>query len=358
MKALVLAGGTGTRLRPFSHTMPKQLIPIANKPVLAHILEDIRAQGITDVGIVVGGYAEDIAAKLGDGSAFDLRITYLHQDAPRGLAHGLVIAREFLGDADFVMYLGDNMLPRGIADIVADFRTGGADAQLAVQPVDDPRAFGMAELDDRQRVTRVVEKPAHPVGDLALIGVYVFSPRVHEAVAAIVPSARGELEITDAVQWLVASGHDVRASHYTGYWRDMGTVDDMLECNRELLRTLTPSMAGKADEASELVGPVEIGADSRVVNSRITGPVSIGRGTVIEDSVVGPDTTIGDDCVLSGAGVSYSIVLDTATISGVEGLHGSVIGRAAQVVSADGDGDGRHHRLMVGDHASVCLLTT
>ncbi|MGH3313462.1 MAG: glucose-1-phosphate thymidylyltransferase [Streptomyces sp.] len=356
MKALVLAGGTGTRLRPFSHTMPKQLIPLANKPVLVHILEDIRAQGITEVGIVVGGYADDIAAKLGDGSELGLRITYLRQDAPRGLAHCVVIAREFLGDADFVMYLGDNMLPQGIAGIVADFRTGGADAQLAVQPVEDPRAFGVAELDGRRRVTRVVEKPAHPVGNLALIGVYVFSARIHEAVAAIVPSARGELEITDAVQWLVAGGHDVRGSHYTGYWRDMGTVDDMLECNRELLRTLTPCVAGKADEASELVGPVEIGVDTRVVNSRITGPVSIGRGTVIEDSVVGPDTAIGDDCVLSGAGVSYSIVLDAATISGVEGLHGSVIGRAAHVASADGGG--RRHRLTVGDHASVHMLTT
>ncbi|WP_030544291.1 glucose-1-phosphate thymidylyltransferase [Streptomyces albus] len=356
MKALVLAGGTGTRLRPFSHTMPKQLIPIANKPVLVHILEDIRAQGITDVGIVVGGYAGDIAAKVGDGSALGLRITYLHQDAPRGLAHCVVIAREFLGDADFVMYLGDNMLPQGIAEVVDGFRTGGAAAQLAVQAVSDPRAFGVAELDDRQRVIRVVEKPTRPVSDLALIGVYVFSPRVHEAVAAITPSARGELEITDAVQWLVARGHEVRASGYKGYWRDMGTVDDMLECNRELLRSLTTSVAHRADATSVLVGPVEIGAGSRVVNSRITGPVSVGRGTVIKDSVVGPDTTIGDDCVLIGSGVSYSIVLDAASISGVEGLHGSVIGRAAQVASANGGG--RRHRLMVGDHASVHMLTT
>lgn len=356
MKALVLAGGTGTRLRPFSHTMPKQLIPIANKPVLVHILEDIRAQGITEVGIVVGGYADDIAEKLGDGAALGLRITYLHQDAPRGLAHCVVIAREFLGDADFVMYLGDNMLPLGITEVVDDFRAGGAQAQLAVQQVTDPRAFGVAELDEGRRVNRVVEKPVHPVSDLALIGVYVFSPRVHEAVAAIVPSARGELEITDAVQWLIDRGHDVRASRYEGYWRDMGTVDDMLECNRELLRSLTTSVAGRIDEASLLVGPVEIGAGSSVTNSRITGPVSIGRGTVIKDSVVGPDTTIGDDCVLSGAGVSYSIVLEAASISDVEGLHGSVIGRAAQVASADGGG--RRHRLMVGDHASVHMLTT
>ncbi|OEJ50472.1 glucose-1-phosphate thymidylyltransferase [Streptomyces agglomeratus] len=356
MKALVLAGGTGTRLRPFSHTMPKQLIPIANKPVLVHILEDIRALGITEVGIVVGAYAEDISTELGDGSALGVQITYLRQDAPRGLAHCVMIAGEFLGESDFVMYLGDNMLPQGIAGIVADFQAGGADAQLAVQRVADPRAFGVAELDGPQRVTRVVEKPVRPLSDLALIGVYVFSARVHEAVAAIGPSARGELEITGAVQWLVDEGHDVRASRYTGYWRDMGTVDDMLECNREMLRTLTPSVAGKADENSVLTGPVVIGEDSRVVGSRIIGPVSIGRGTLIEDSVVGPDTSIGDDCVLSGAGVTYSIVLNAATISGVDGIHGSVIGRAALV--AAGTEAGRRHRLMVGDHASVHMLTT
>ncbi|PZH20842.1 glucose-1-phosphate thymidylyltransferase [Streptomyces sp. NTH33] len=355
MKALVLAGGTGTRLRPFSHTMPKQLIPVANKPVLVHILEDLRAQGVTEVGIVVGGYAKDIAAALGDGSALDLRITYLQQDAPRGLAHGVAVARKFLGDDDFVMYLGDNMLPQGIDGILDDFRAHRTPARVAVQPVGDPRAFGVAELDAEQRVMRVVEKPARPRSDLALIGVYVFTPRIHDAVAAIGPSARGELEITDAVQWLIDHGHDVRASRYTGYWRDMGSVDDMLECNREMLRTLTPRVAGKVDDSSRIVGAVRIGTDSRVVNSTITGPVSIGRGTVVEDSVLGPDTTIGDDCVVTGSEVSFSIVLDAATVDGVEGLHGSVIGRAAQVMSS---GPERRHRLMVGDHASVRLQTT
>ncbi|CAM5279678.1 glucose-1-phosphate thymidylyltransferase [Streptomyces spiroverticillatus] len=356
MKALVLAGGTGTRLRPFSHTMPKQLIPVANKPVLVHILEDIRAQGISEVGIVVGGHAADMAETLGDGSALGLRITYLHQDAPRGLAHCVVVARDFLGDADFVMYLGDNMLPQGIAPVVDDFRAGGAPAQLAVQSVADPRAFGVAELGEGRRVRRVVEKPVRPVSDLALIGVYVFSPQVHDAVAAITPSARGELEITDAVQWLITQGHEVRASCYEGYWRDMGTVDDVLECNRELLRSLTTSVQGRVDGASLLVGPVEIGEGSSVTNSRITGPVSIGRGVVIKDSCVGPDTTVGDHCTLSGAGVSYSIVLEAASISDVEDLHGSVIGRAAQIASAGVSG--RHHRLMVGDHASVHMLTS
>ncbi|MGW3498358.1 glucose-1-phosphate thymidylyltransferase [Streptomyces sp. NPDC001020] len=353
MKALVLAGGTGTRLRPFSHTMPKQLIPVANKPVLVHILEDLRAQDVTDIGVVVGGYADDIAAALGDGRAMGLRLTYLRQDAPRGLAHGVSVARDFLGDEDFVMYLGDNMLPQGIGGILRDVRERPAHARLAVQPVADPRAFGVAELGAGDRVVRVVEKPARPRSDLALIGVYVFTPHIHEAVAAIGPSDRGELEITDAVQWLVDHGHDVRASRYTGYWRDMGSVDDMLECNREMLRGLVPVVAGKVDDVSRITGAVRIGTDSRVVNSVITGPVSIGSGTVVEDSFVGPDTTIGDDCVISGSEVSYSIVLESATVDGVGGLHGSVIGRAAQVTS----GREPRHRLMVGDHASVRLQT-
>ncbi|MBM9618470.1 glucose-1-phosphate thymidylyltransferase [Streptomyces zhihengii] len=355
MKALVLAGGTGTRLRPFSHTMPKQLIPVANKPVLVHILQDLRAQGLTEVGIVVGGYAEDIAEALGDGRALGLRITYLPQDAPRGLAHGVAVAREFLGDDDFVMYLGDNMLPQGIGGVLDDFRAHRTPARLAVQPVADPRAFGVAELDAERRVVRVVEKPARPRSDLALIGVYVFTARIHEAVAAIGPSARGELEITDAVQWLIDRGHDVRASRHTGYWRDMGSVDDMLECNREMLRTLVPEVAGTVDDSSRITGAVRIGAGSRVAGSTITGPVCIGRGTVVEGSVIGPDTAVGDGCVVTGSEVSYSIVLDAATVDGVEGLHGSVIGRAAQVTSA---GPERRHRLMVGDHASVRLQTT
>ncbi|MFE6856422.1 sugar phosphate nucleotidyltransferase, partial [Streptomyces sp. NPDC057674] len=225
MKALVLSGGSGTRLRPFSYSMPKQLIPIINKPVLEHVLDNVRALGIVDVGVIVGDRGPQIAAAIGDGSRLGLDITYIPQDAPRGLAHTVAVARDFLGDDDFLMYLGDNMLPDGIEEIAADFAAERPAAQLLVHKVADPRAFGVAELGPDGTVERLVEKPAVPRSDLALIGVYFFTPAIHEAVAAIEPSARGELEITDAVQWLVERGAAVRASRYEGYWKDTGRVE-------------------------------------------------------------------------------------------------------------------------------------
>ncbi|MDO0926670.1 glucose-1-phosphate thymidylyltransferase [Streptomyces sp. TG1A-8] len=351
MKALVLSGGKGTRLRPFSYSMPKQLIPVANKPVLEHILDNLRAVGVEETGIIVGDWAPEIMGLLGDGSRYGMRITYIPQAEPRGLAHCVAIARDFLGDDDFVMYLGDNMLPQGIGEIADDFRAHRPAAQVVVHKVADPRAFGVAEVDACGRVTHVVEKPERPVSDLALIGVYFFTPAVHEAVAALRPSPRGELEITDAIGLLVARGEEVKASEYGGYWRDTGRVEDVLECNRELLDTLTSRTAGEVDAASELVGQVVVEAGARVVRSRIHGPAVVGTGTVIEDSWVGPHTAIGRDCVLSDARLDYSIALDGATVRHVHGIHGSLIGRAA-VVRCDDTGPGRH-RLVVGDHTTV-----
>ncbi|MEC4017339.1 glucose-1-phosphate thymidylyltransferase [Streptomyces sp. H27-D2] len=350
MKALVLAGGLGSRLRPFSHSMPKQLIPIANKPVLVHVLEDLRAMRVTEVGLVVGDRGQEISAALGDGSALGVRITYIQQDEPRGLAHCIGIARDFLGDEDFVMYLGDNMLTEGVQDIAEEFRTRRPTAQIVVHKVPDPRAFGVAEVDGNGRVVRLVEKPQEPRSDLAVIGVYFFTPAIHEAVAAIGPSARGELEITDAIQWLVSRGDDVQARIYSGFWKDTGRVEDVLDCNRELLDHLAPSVLGEVDGASELDGPVVIEEGARVVRSRIVGPVIIGAGTVIKDSYVGPHTAIGRDCVLSAAGLGYSIMLDGAAVERVGGLHGSVIGRDATVTSG---ALASRIRLVVGDHSSV-----
>ncbi|GGZ81839.1 glucose-1-phosphate thymidylyltransferase [Streptomyces echinoruber] len=351
MKALVLSGGKGTRLRPFSYSMPKQLIPIANKPVLEHILDNLRAVGVEETGIIVGDWGPEIRALLGDGSRYGMRITYIPQAEPRGLAHCVALARDFLGDDDFVMYLGDNMLPQGIAQIAGEFRERRPAAQVVVHKVPDPRAFGVAEVDAHGRVTHLVEKPLRPVSDLALIGVYFFTPAIHDAVAAIRPSARGELEITDAVALLVARGEEVRASEYDGYWRDTGRVEDVLECNRELLDTLAPRVAGEVDAASELVGQVVVETGARVVRSRIHGPAVVGAGTVVEDSWIGPHTAIGRDCVLSDARLDYSIALDGATVRHVHGIHGSLIGRAA-VVRCDVTGPGRH-RLVVGDHTTV-----
>ena len=224
MKALVLSGGAGTRLRPITHTSAKQLVPVANKPVLFYGLEAIRDAGITDVGIIVGDTRAEIEAAVGDGSALGIKATYIPQEAPLGLAHCVLIAREFLGDDDFVMYLGDNFIIGGITDLVDEFKRGGADAQILLTRVDNPQQFGIAELDAEGRVVRLVEKPAEPRSDLALVGVYMFAPTIHEAVAAIKPSHRGELEITDAIQWLVDSGKDVRPHLVTGYWKDTGST--------------------------------------------------------------------------------------------------------------------------------------
>ncbi|GAA2062643.1 glucose-1-phosphate thymidylyltransferase [Streptomyces cheonanensis] len=351
MKALVLAGGSGARLRPFSYSMPKQLIPIANTPVLVHVLRSLKELGIRDAGVIVGNRRSEIEPVLGDGSQFGMRITYLSQDAPRGLAHTVLIAREFLGDDDFVMYLGDNMLPDGVARIADEFHHHRPAAQVVVHKVPDPRSFGVAELGPDGEVVRLVEKPQQPRSDLALIGVYFFTAAIHRAVAAIEPSARGELEITDAVQWLVASGAEVRASRYDGYWKDTGNVEDVLECNSHLLNGLTGRIDGHIDAASTVVGCVVVEPGARVIRSRVEGPAIIGAGTVLTDSHIGPHTSIGRDCLVTRSRIEGSIALDAASVIGVRGLRNSLIGRAASVGTTGRDGD--HHRLVVGDHTRV-----
>lgn len=351
MKALVLSGGSGTRLRPFTYSMPKQLIPIANKPVLEHVLGNIRDLGVTDVGVVVGDLAPQIIEAIGDGTHLGLRIVYIRQDAPRGLAHCVQIAQPFLQEDDFVMYLGDNVLAEGIAGIGKDFSARRPAAQVVVHKVADPRAFGVAELDANGRVERVVEKPQQPRSDLALIGVYFFTAAIHQAVNAITPSARGELEITDAIQWLVTHGANVTASSYSGYWKDAGQSEDVLECNRQLLSWLEPSTDGEVDTASRLAGQIVVEAGARIVRSHIEGPAIIGAGTVIEDSRIGPGTSIGSNCRIRDTNLSDSIVLDGASICGGPGLRASLIGRNAVVGVANRGAD--RHRLVVGDHTRI-----
>ncbi|MGW6540422.1 glucose-1-phosphate thymidylyltransferase [Streptomyces sp. NPDC055051] len=350
MKALILAGGLGSRLRPFSHSMPKQLIPIANKPVLVHVVEALRDLGATEIGVVVGDRSGKIEGALGSGARFGVRLTYIPQEAPRGLAHAVAIARPFLGDDDFVMYLGDNMLTDGVQDIARDFVVRRPAAQIVVHKVAHPSEFGVAEVDAEGRVLRLVEKPREPCGDLAVIGVYFFTAAIHAAVDAIRPSARGELEITDAIQWLVERGEDVRARVYEGFWRDTGRVEDVLECNSELLKDLVPSVRGEVDADSELIGAVVVEPGARIVRSRLVGPVIVGAGSVIEDSGVGPCTTIGQDCEVRSSVIEHSLVLDGAQVAGVGSVRGSVIGRQATVTAGGVPG---WHRLLVGDHASV-----
>jgi glucose-1-phosphate thymidylyltransferase len=352
MKGLVLSGGMGTRLRPFSHSMPKQIVPVANKPVLLHCLENLREAAVDEVCVIVGDRADHIRAAVDARPDLGLSITYLHQPVPLGLAHCVTLARDFLGDDDFVMYLGDNILAGGITGLAGEFRRYRPAAQLALAKVHNPEAYGVAELGVDGAVHRLVEKPANPRSDLAVIGVYFFSPAIHTAIAHIRPSWRNELEITDAVQWLVTRGHAVRGQRYDGYWKDTGRVEDLLECNQRLLEATSSSIGGDVDAESELVGAVELGAGARVVRSRIVGPVVIGPGTIVEDSTIGPYTAIGAGCALSRAGIEYSILLDGAAVRGVSGVYGSVIGRCAEVGRASVAAD-RRHRLILGDHCAV-----
>jgi glucose-1-phosphate thymidylyltransferase len=352
MKALVLSGGSGTRLRPITHTSAKQLVPVANKPVLFYGLEAIAEAGVTEVGIVVGDTAPLIEAAVGDGSKFGLKVTYLRQDAPRGLAHGVIIAREFLGDDDFVMYLGDNFIVGGITAIVEDFAAHRPAAQIMLQQVSDPRAFGVAELDEATgRVKGLEEKPRQPKSDLVLVGVYLFTPAIHEAVASLKPSWRGELEITEAIQWLLDNDHNVSSTTITGYWKDTGNVPDMLEVNRLVLEGLEPRVDGTVDDDCEIIGRVVVEAGASIRASRIVGPVIIGAGSTIASSYVGPFTAIDADCSVVDSEIEYSIVLNNASIKGVGRIESSLIGHYAEVTPAPRVP--RAHRLVLGDHSKV-----
>ena len=353
MKALVLSGGAGTRLRPITHTSAKQLVPVANKPVLFYGLEAIRDAGVTDVGIIVGDTHAEIEAACGDGSELGIKVTYIRQTAPLGLAHCVLIARDFLGDDDFVMYLGDNFIIGGITELVRGFRDGTYDAQILLTKVDNPSQFGVAELGADGRVSTLVEKPAEPRSDLALVGVYMFRKGIHEAVAAIKPSARGELEITDALQWLIDEGRDVRPHLVTGYWKDTGRLEDMLECNRKVLESIEPSMRGTVDEASQLIGRVVVEQGAVIERSTVRGPAIIGRDTVIRDTYVGPFTSIYFGCTLEDTEIEHSIVLEQSTIRGVGRIEDSLIGKEVEV--SPSSAQPRAHRLMLGDHSKVSI---
>ncbi len=353
MKALVLSGGAGTRLRPITHTSAKQLVPIANKPILFYGLEAIRDAGITDIGIVVGDTADEIEAAVGDGSALGIKATYLRQEAPLGLAHAVLIARDFLADEDFVMYLGDNMIIGGITDLVDEFRASAWDAQILLTKVDNPSQFGVAELGVDGRVTSLVEKPLEPKSDLALVGVYMFRAPIHEAVATIKPSGRGELEITDAIQWLIDSGRDVRPHLVSGYWKDTGRLEDMLECNRKVLESVEPAIRGYVDPESRVVGRVVIEEGARILRSTVRGPAIIGRNTTVSDTYVGPFTSIYHSCTIESTEIEYSIILESSTISGVTRIEDSLIGKEVEVTPSTALP--RAHRLMLGDHSKVSI---
>ncbi|WP_030956241.1 glucose-1-phosphate thymidylyltransferase [Streptomyces sp. NRRL S-481] len=355
MKALVLSGGAGTRLRPITHTSAKQLVPVANKAVLFYGLESIAEAGITDVGMIVGDTADEIEEAVGDGSKFGLNVTYIPQERPLGLAHAVLIARDYLGDDDFVMYLGDNFIVGGITGLVDEFRDNRPDAQILLTRVADPRAFGVAELDPSGQVIGLEEKPDQPKSDLALVGVYLFTPLIHEAVRAIEPSWRGELEITHAIQHLIDSRADVRCTVIKGYWKDTGNVGDMLEVNRTVLEGMERRIDGDVDDASETIGRVVVEEGARIVNSRIAGPAVIGSGTLVSDSYVGPFTSVAENCRITDSEVEFSIVLRDSSIQGVGRIESSLIGRHVEVTPAPSVPSA--HRLVLGDHSKVQITS-
>lgn len=369
MKGLILAGGTGSRLRPITHTSAKQLVPIANKPIIFYGIEAMVEAGIKEIGIVVGGAgADEITEAVGDGSRWGVDVTYIPQAEPLGLAHCVLISRDFLAEDDFVMYLGDNMLQQGLVeftsrfqdarDRVASSRSDGdappaPAAQILLARVDDPRQFGVAELDDDGGVLRLVEKPTDPPSDLALVGVYLFDRHIHEAVAAIEPSWRGELEITDAIQWLIDNGHRVNHDVLRGWWIDTGKKDPLLQCNRLVLETLESRTEGTVDERSSIEGRVVIEPGVEIVNSRVLGPAVIGSGSRIVNSYVGPFSSIASGCEIVDSEIEHSVVLTRSRIVDVPRITDSLIGREVELTRSERRP--RALRLMLGDHSMVEL---
>ena len=356
MKALILAGGEGTRLRPITHTRAKQLVPVANKPILFYGIEAMVSAGITEIGVITGSTGSEVRAALGDGSDFGAAITYIPQDAPLGLAHCVLIARDFLGDDDFVMYLGDNLLEQDLAAFVSAFedartKPDAPSAQILLKRVPDPHRFGIATLDDAGHVVELVEKPSDPPSDLALVGVYLFDAGIHEAVRAIEPSARGELEITDAIQWLITHGRRVRTELLTGWWIDTGKLTPLLEANRLLLEKIESDVSGTVDEMSTLDGRVVIAEGAEIVNSTIRGPVAIGAGTRVVDSFIGPFSAIGDRCEVVNSEIEHSVVMNDSRILQIPRLEDSLIGREAVIERTSRRP--RALRLMIGDHCQV-----
>ncbi|MGK7909552.1 MAG: glucose-1-phosphate thymidylyltransferase [Synechococcus sp.] len=320
MKALILSGGKGTRLRPLTHTGAKQLVPVANKPILWYGIDGLVAAGVTDIGIIVNPETGDeIREKTGSGDRFGAKITYIRQESPDGLAHAVKVAQPFLQDSPFVMYLGDNLIQDNLGGFLQQFREQSLDSLILLKPVSNPTAFGVADVDERGRVRRLVEKPKHPPSNLALVGLYFFAPIVHDAIAKIQPSSRGELEITDAIQQLIADERAVESCQLQGWWLDTGKKDDLLEANRIILDTqLKEDIAGLVEGDSQVTGRVQIGADSVLRNCTVRGPAIIGTRCHLENCFIGPYSSIGDEVTLIDADIEHSVILQGAKVEGID----------------------------------------
>jgi glucose-1-phosphate thymidylyltransferase len=332
MKGLILSGGKGTRLYPLTFTSAKQLIPVANKPILFRVIEAIRDAGITDIGIVVGDTAQEIKNAVRDGDRWGVNITYIHQEAPLGLAHAVKISQDFLGDERFVMFLGDNVIEGGISPLIREFADSEWNSQIVLTEVPYAQEYGVAELDTEGRIIRLVEKPKDPPSNLALVGIYMFDHHVFEAVNAIRPSWRGELEITDAIQWLVEEEHKVYPYIHRGWWIDTGRPADMLEANSLVLEELDPKMKGYVDRDSEVDSRVTLERGAEVINSVVRGPTIIGENTRIVNSYVGPFTSIAHDVVIQDSEIERSIVLEDSVLEKLPArIQDSLIGRNVEL---------------------------
>ena len=352
MKALVLAGGKGTRLRPITYSIPKQLIPIANQPVLHYVLTRLQEVGIKEVGMIIAPETGDQIKQAVAREDWDFEITYITQDEPLGLAHAVKTARDFLADEPFVMCLGDNLIGESITGFVERFNEAKSDALVLLKEVPDPRLLGVAEFDEQGRLKRLVEKPKVPPSNLALVGLYIFAPSIHEAISRIKPSWRGELEITDAIQQLLDGGRRVDSFELKSWWLDTGKKDDLLEANRVVLDDwLKGDLRGSVDAATKVSGRVDLAPDAVVEDSEIRGPAIIGGGTVIKHSFIGPYSSLGNDCRITGSSLEHCVVLDGVVIEGLERLEDSVVGQNATIRYSSRNR--RAVRLMIGEDSEV-----
>ena len=356
MKALILSGGKGTRLRPLTYTGAKQLVPVANKPILWYGIEGIVAAGITDIGIIISPETgEEVKTKTGNGDRFGANITYILQETPAGLAHAVKVAQPFLGDSPFIMYLGDNLIESQLGLFLNNFKNNDLDALILLRPVNNPSSFGVATVDQQGRVLELVEKPKVPQSNLALVGIYFFSKTIHEAISQIQPSPRGELEITDAIQQLINNKKQVEACNLDGWWLDTGKKDDLLSANQIILDScIKTAVEVEIDAKTQVMGRVQIGKGTQIINSTIRGPVVIGENCHIENSFIGPYSSIADGVTLIHADLEHSVILQGAKIIDIhQRIVDSVIGQRAQVVAAPARP--KALRFMIGDDSLIEL---
>lgn len=352
MKALILSGGHGTRLRPLTYSQQKQLIPVANKPVLFYAIEDVIEAGIHDIGIIVGPNADQVK-KTVLSRDWDANIEFIYQGDPKGLAHAILVAREFLGDEDFVMYLGDNILREGIVRHLEHFKKGNFDASILLQEVPNPQQFGVAELsEDGKTIKRLIEKPKVPPSNLALVGIYFFKPVIHEAVRNIKPSWRNELEITDAIQWLIDHGYKVGWTKVTGWWKDTGKPEDILDANRLILDDIERNI--KVETNAKIIGRVVVEEGTEIDgNTVIKGPVIIGKNCKIKNAYIGPYTSIGDNCIIENTEIEDSVILEGCEIRNAGRILESLIGKEVKIMERNQHPIGR--KLILGDRSQVIL---